>query len=74
MRTIANKDAYWAYVRSLNNEAKKEYAYSYYYWRVHGVQPTGDNDRGEPNRGTLSTMGAQAVRLAIDDLLREETK
>ena len=49
------------YVKSLRNENKRLYADAYFKY----VIAAGDR----PNRGVLSVMGAQAVRMVIDEIM-----
>jgi hypothetical protein len=50
-----------SYIRALRNEAKRRYARAYVAWLYDGGK--------EPDRGTLSVMGAQAVRLRVREYL-----
>jgi hypothetical protein len=53
------------YIRRIKNKGKKEYAQRYYKWKK-------GKEKGEsPDRGSLGTMGAQAVRMQIDDMMDE---
>ena len=48
-----------AYIRSLRNPAKRDYAARYLAWLER-------QDGPEPERGQISYMAAQAVRLTLD--------
>lgn len=52
-----------SYIRHIKNKNKKEYAKRYYKWKKN--KEKGDS----PDHGALGTMGAQAVRMNIDDLM-----
>jgi hypothetical protein len=52
-----------SYINSIKNSAKKEYAKKYSAWVLGGRKGS------EPDRGELSVMGAQAVRMNIDERL-----
>jgi hypothetical protein len=52
-----------AYINRIKNRAKRSYAIAFWAWRL-------DGERGDdPSRNGLSGMGAQAVRLAIKEIL-----
>jgi hypothetical protein len=52
-----------SYIKRIKNKAKKDYAQRYYTWKLKG-------EKGEePDRGSLSAMGAQAVRMQLEDLM-----
>lgn len=54
------------YVRRIRNAEKKRYAVAFLAWVRSG-------ERGpEPDKGTLSYMGAQSVRIALRVELRRE--
>lgn len=47
------------YANLIRNKAKRTYAFAYIGWLRNGAEGL------EPERGTLSVMGAQAVRMQI---------
>lgn|SRR5579864_618361 len=51
------------YIRRIRNGQKKQYARAYLHYVLRGRQGT------EPDRGTLSYMAAQAVRMELDSNL-----
>ena len=53
---------YTRYIRSLRNADKKQYAIEYAQWLERGAQGQ------EPDRGRLSVMAAQAVRMNIREI------
>jgi len=53
-----------SYIRKLRNANKKAYAVKYFKWCLGGQKGR------EPESSGLSVMGAQAVRLAIADILK----
>jgi len=50
------------YIKKIKNKDKKDYAQKYLKWKMSGEK--GDS----PDRGKLSVMGAQAVRMQLEDL------
>ena len=56
------------YVKAIKNPAKKEYAQAYAKWKQGGEQGK------EPEHGSLSYMGAQAVRLHLGNILAPRRK
>lgn len=56
------------YIRSIRNAAKRAYAEQYLKWYTN--PPT----EAEPDRGALSYMGAQAVRINIAEICAVSTE
>ena len=53
-----------AYVSRIQHPGKKKYAELYLKWKL-------EDEKGEePDRGSLSVMGAQAVRMVLDEILQ----
>ncbi len=59
--TVAGVEA-GQYVRRIRNAQKKEYAHAYLSYILGGKRGK------EPERGTLSCMAAQAVRMQLDPI------
>lgn len=57
---VAAYEAAYRYIAKIRNPAKKEYAHAYLGYC--------QGQRTEPERGSLSFMGAQAVRIALAEL------
>ena len=55
--------AAYRYLNLIKNTAKRRYGFTYLAWLGNGAAGY------EPDRGRLSVMGAQAVRLQLDELL-----
>ena len=51
------------YLGRIRNKAKRDYGFRYFVWL------SGRRIGAEPDRGALSFMGAQAVRIAIQEIL-----
>lgn len=64
--TLRQRAAADRYIRGIRNRAKREYAVAY---RLH---MTGPDVFPEPGRGTLGVMGAQAVRMSLAEIFRNE--
>lgn len=64
MMTQTPEQQAYSYIRRIHSEKKRVYAAYYLNWCRHGKRGS------EPERGNLSAMAAQAVRLKIDDILR----
>lgn len=52
------------YIRAIRNDAKRRYAEAYAAWLDSGRRGP------EPDRGSLSYMGAQSVWMALEGMLR----
>lgn len=65
MRTQHQISACCKYIRAIRNDAKRAYATAYFNW-IRGTEL-------EPDSSTfkLSAMGAQAVRLQIDEMMKD---
>lgn len=57
------RDAAWTYVRRIRNHVKRHYAEAYVRHVFDGAPA--------PETGPLSVMGAQAVRMTVDDLAQQ---
>lgn len=57
----------YAYVRSLRNRQKRAYALAYVRYRL---GPPMNGPSAEPERGSLSFMAAQSVRMAVSEILK----
>jgi hypothetical protein len=64
MLTQTPEQRAYIYIRRIRSERKRTYAAYYLNWCRHGKRSS------EPERGELSAMAAQAVRLEIDRILR----
>jgi hypothetical protein len=63
--TVAGVEA-GKYIRRIRNRQKREYARAYLFYVLKGKRG------GEPSRGTLSYMGAQAVRMQLDSIFAND--
>lgn len=54
-----------AYIRAIRNTAKRQYAIAYRYFLTDGTNE-------EPDRGKLSYMAAQAVRLELTSIFHAQ--
>jgi len=66
---FGNENRANAYIRSIRNAAKKAYAEQYLAWVMDGRQ---GHNGPEWDRSKLSYMGAQAVRMNLDEFFPSE--
>lgn len=58
------EQAAYEYAYRIRSDRKRDYAKAYIRWRIKGCEGS------EPDRGSVSVMAAQGVRLQIDEMMR----